>query len=105
MIEGVPNCLLWVSYEDVFVRFWVRVSPAKALASQPQTLRNDNFGFLPNQCSYGVVSTDLDGALFKVNVVVSRAYPQNDSGKSVRDIVDRTISYRVRLRRSDTPLR
>ena len=37
----------------------------------------------PNHNSYGVVSTDLDGALFKVNVAVSRAYPQNDSGKSV----------------------
>ena len=35
---------------------------------------------------------DFDGALFKVNVAVSRAYPQNDSGKSVRDIIDRTIS-------------
>ena len=31
--------------------------------------------------------------------------PQNDSGKSVRDIIDRTISSKVRLRRSDTPLR
>ena len=48
---------------------------------------------------------DLDGSLFKVNVAVSRAYPQNDSGKSVRDIIDRTISDRVRLRHSDTPLR
>ena len=72
---------------------------------QPQTLRNDSLGFLPNHSSYGVISTDLDGALFKVNVAVSRAYPQNDSGKSVRDIIDRTISNKVRLRRADTPLR
>ena len=47
---------------------------------------------------------DLDGALFNVNAAVSKASPQNDSGKSVRDIIDRTISNIVRLRRSDTPL-
>ena len=48
---------------------------------------------------------DFDGALFKVNAAVSKAYPQKDSDKSARDIIDRTISNRVRLRRSDTPLR
>ena len=68
-------------------------------------MRNDNLGFLPNHSSYGVISTYLGGALFKVNVAISRAYPQNDIGQSVRDIIDRTISNRVRLRRSDTPLR
>ena len=47
---------------------------------------------------------DFDGALFNVNAAVSRAYPQNDSGKSVRDMIDGTKSNRVRLRRSDTPL-
>ena len=31
--------------------------------------------------------------------------PQNDSGKSIRDIIDRTISNKVRLRRPETPLR
>ena len=51
------------------------------------------------------MSTDLGGALFNVNASISKAYPQNDSGKSVRDIIDRTISSKVRLRRSDTPLR
>ena len=30
--------------------------------------------------------------------------PKNDSGKSVRDIIDRTKSNKVRLRRLDTPL-
>ena len=49
--------------------------------------------------------TDFDGALFKVNATVSNAQPQNDSGKSVRDIIDRTISNKVRLRLSNTPLR
>ena len=44
---------------------------------QPQTLRNDNFGFLPNHSSYGVASTDLDGALFNVNVAVSNAFTLN----------------------------
>ena len=42
-------------------------------AFQPQTLRNDSLGFLLNHSSYGVISTDLDGALFNVNVAVSNA--------------------------------
>ena len=46
---------------------------------------------------------DFDGALFKVNAAVSKAYPQNDSSKLVRDIIDRTISNKVWLRRLDTP--
>ena len=46
---------------------------------------------------------DFDGALFKVNAVVSNAQPQNDSGKLVRYIIDRTISNKVRLQCSDTP--
>ena len=54
---------------------------------------NDSLGFFPNHNSYGVVSTDLDGALFKVNVAVSIAYPQNDSGRSVRDIIDLPLSF------------
>ena len=41
--------------------------------SQPQTLTNDNLGFLPNHSSYDVISTDLDGALFNVNAIVSNA--------------------------------
>ena len=39
---------------------------------------------------------DFDGALFNVNATVSIAKPQNYSGKSVRDIIDRTISNKVR---------
>ena len=31
--------------------------------------------------------------------------PKNDNYKSVRDIIDHTISNKVRLRHSDTPLR
>ena len=31
--------------------------------------------------------------------------PKNDNGKSVRDIIDRTISNKVQLQRSNTPLR
>ena len=48
---------------------------------------------------------DLDGALFNVNAALSNAQPQNDSGKSVRNIIYRTISNKVQLRRSNTPLR
>ena len=74
MIEGVPNSLLWVSYEDTFIRFGFELIRLKNFqALQPQTLRNDSLGFLSNHSSYGVVSTDLDGALFNVNVAVSNA--------------------------------
>ena len=48
---------------------------------------------------------DFDGALFNVNAAFSNALPQNNSGKSVRDIIDRTICNKVWLRHSDTPLR
>ena len=65
--------------------------------SQPETLRNDSLGSLPNNNSYGVISTDLDGALCNMNATVSNAQPKNDSGKSVRDIIDRTISNKVWL--------
>ena len=46
-----------------------------------------------------------DDELNHLNVAVSKAQPQNDSGRLARDIIDRTISNRVRLRCSDTPLR
>jgi hypothetical protein len=39
--------------------------------SHPQILRNDRLGFFPLHKSYGVISTDLDGALFSVKVAVS----------------------------------
>ena len=41
---------------------------------------------------------------FNVNVAVSNAWSQNDIGKSVRNIIDRTISNKVRLWRLDKPL-
>ena len=73
MIEGVPNSLLWVSYEDTFLQFGFELIRLKLfhISIAAQTLRNDNFGFLPNQSSYGVVSTDLDGDLFNMNATVS----------------------------------
>ena len=48
---------------------------------------------------------DFDGALFNMNATVSNALPQNNSDKSVRENIDRTISNKVRLRHSNTPLR
>src|SRR3954467_3383976 len=72
-------------------------------ASHPQILRYDKSGLFPCQISDGVVSIDFDEALFKVWAAVSKAYPQNDNGSSVRDIIDLTMSNRVRLRLSNTP--
>ena len=75
MIEGVPNSFLWVSYENAFLRFGFELMRLKIfhISITAQTLRNDSLGFLLNHSSYGVVSIDLDGALFNVNVVVSNA--------------------------------
>ena len=74
-LGGIPN-YFWVSYEDAFCPLWVRAYQAETFPHKrrsPKPLRNDNLGFLLNHSSYGVVSTDLDGALFNVNVAVSKA--------------------------------
>ena len=75
MIEGVPNSFFWVSYEDAFLRFGFELIRLKLfhISTQPQTLRNDILGYLPNHSLYGVVSMDLDGALFNMNAAVSKA--------------------------------
>ena len=73
MIDGVPNCLFGVSYEDTFLIFGfelIRLKPFD-ISVATQTLRNDSLGFLTNHSSYGVVSMDLDGALFNVSAVVT----------------------------------
>jgi hypothetical protein len=48
---------------------------------------------------------DLDGALFEMNAIISNTYPQNNIGKLEKDIIDCTLSSKVGLRCSDTPLR
>ena len=68
----------------------------------PKSLEKDKLGVLPVHISYGVLSTNFDGTLFNVKAAVSRAQPQNDNGRSDWLIIDRTMSNRVRLRRSDT---
>ena len=88
----------------MFVRFWVRASPAEALSIASPNVKKRQLWFLAKPYSYDVVSTDLDGVLSKVNAAVSNAYPQNKNRRSVRDIIDRTISHKVRLRCPDTPL-
>jgi hypothetical protein len=59
MVEGIPKGLLWISYKDAFSALVSSLSGYNffTYASQPQTLRNDNLGFLPCHSSYGVVST------------------------------------------------
>ena len=75
VIEGVPNSLLWVSYEGTFLGFGFELIRLKLfhISIAAPNLRNDNLGFLPNHRSYGVVSTDLYGALFNVNAAVPKA--------------------------------
>ena len=75
VIEGVSNSFLWISYEGALLRFefeFIRMKFFHISIATPN-LRNDILGFLPNHSSHGVVSTDLDGALFNVNVAVSNA--------------------------------
>ena len=71
-------------------------------ASQPQIFLKDKLGLFPVHISCGVLSTDFDGTLLSVKAVVSRAYPQNDKGKSDLLIIDRTMSNKVLFLRSDT---
>ena len=75
VVEGVPNCFLRVSYEDALLRFrfeLIRLKPFDISITSPN-FENDSLGLLPNHSSYGVISTDLDGALFNVNAAVSNA--------------------------------
>ena len=72
-------------------------------ASHPQILRKDNLGGLLVHNSYGVFSTAFDGARFSVSAAVRSACPQKEIGRSLRPIVDRTMSNKVRFLLSDTP--
>ena len=69
----------WVSYEDALLRFGFELIRLKLfhISIASSNLKNGSLGFLPNHSSYGVVSTDLDGALFSVNA--KRRKVDNDS--------------------------
>ena len=75
MIEGVPNSFFWVSYEDLLLRFGLELIMLKLfhISIVVPDLKNDSLGFSLNHSSYDVISTDLDGALFNVNVAISNA--------------------------------
>src|SRR6185503_8926409 len=72
-------------------------------ASHPQILRKDKLGGFFVHNSYGVFSTAFDGARFSVSAAVRSACPQKEIGRSLRPIVDRTMSNKVRFLLSDTP--
>jgi hypothetical protein len=55
----------------------------------------------PFHISYGVILIDLDDALFNVNASISQTYPQNDS----QDIINLSMSNKIRLHLSETPFR
>ena len=75
VIEGVPNSFLWVSYEDTFLRFGFELIRMKLFLISIATpnFKKRQLRFLANHSSHGVVSTDLDGALFNVNAAISNA--------------------------------
>jgi hypothetical protein len=52
-------------------------------------------GFIPCHNSYGVISTDRDGALFSVKVVVSKALSLKYNGNFIDDTFDPTMSNKV----------
>jgi hypothetical protein len=73
-VEGIPSGYSGITYKDTLI--WVgNLLGCKrfTLTSHPEILRNDKLGFYPFHNSYGVVSTDLDHALFSVKAVVSKA--------------------------------
>jgi hypothetical protein len=57
--------------------------------------RKDNLGFIPYHNSYGVISTDYDGARFGVKAVVSKSLSFKYNGSFVDHTFDLTISNRA----------
>ena len=76
MIEGVPNSLLWVSYEDAFLRFGfelIRVKPFHISIATPN-FKKRRLRFLAKpQFIRCRLNGFLDGALFNVNATISNA--------------------------------
>ena len=108
MIEGVPNSLLWVSYEDIFLRFGFELIRMKLLnisITIPNFKKRQLWFLAKPQFRLCRLNGLRWCPFFNVNAAVFNAWPQNDSDKSVRNIIDCTISNKVRLWRSDTPLR
>jgi hypothetical protein len=52
-------------------------------------------GFIPCHNSYGVISTDHDGALFSVKVAVSKALSLKYNGSFIDNTFDPTMSNKV----------
>ena len=75
MVEGVPNCFLRVSYEDAFLRLGFELFRLKFLdiSIASPNFQKRQLRFVAKPQLYGVVSTDFDGALFKVNAAVSNS--------------------------------
>ena len=75
MVEGVPNCFLRVSYEDALLRFGFELIRLKPFDISVATadFKKRQLRFLAKPQFIRVISTDLDGALFNVNAVVSNA--------------------------------
>ena len=58
-------------------------------------LNNLKIVLLPFRISYGVGTADLVRTLFGRKATISRAYLQNEMGRSVKLIMDRTMSNSV----------
>ena len=75
MIEGVPNSFLWVFYEDALLRFGFELIRLKLfhISIAAPNFQKRQLWFLVKPQFIRRVSTDFDGALFNVNVAVSKA--------------------------------
>ena len=64
-----------MSYEDVFIRFGFELIRMKLfhISVAAPNFQETTSEVSLNHSSYSVISTELRGALFKVNVVVSNA--------------------------------
>ena len=74
-MEGVPNRYFWLTYEDALLRLGFELIKTKLfhISIAIPNFKKRQLRFLLNHSSYGVVSTDLDVALFNVNAAVSNA--------------------------------
>ena len=75
MVERISYSVFGITYKAALVCFraeFVRRYTFYKSITTPN-FQDDILGFLPFQILYGVISTDFDGALFKVKAVISNA--------------------------------
>jgi hypothetical protein len=88
---GIPNVYFGINYKDVLIQL---VSNILHMPSN-QNSRKGNLGFISCHNSYGIISSDHDGALFSVKVVVPKALSVKYNGNFIDDTFDPTMLNKV----------